>query len=569
MDALSQAEKKDKKPENDDELWYWIKDNLGLEIPRIAVCPGHNAPFEPIADLFFERIPAAIVVANRGGGKTMSAALWQFLNMRFIPEVECLSMGAVEIQAKRAYSHFRNFQKKAAEDMVDSTLRTETVWKDGQKYEIITGSLASVNGPHNSKVHRDEIELIEDERIYQDSLQIEQSKTASDGTLIPAQTLVTSTRKTSDGLMQRLLDDCREAEANGRKPPYKVYFYCAKECIQNQQNCRVAFPDLPEDQKCDCDKIQNGEWESGEPRTFDAICQGAFARADGFTPIEDVQNRFAKSSKAMWDAQQECKRPYAEHISLEEFSRERHGIYEFEPDPENGLIFQGIDWGGASPFCALWAQLLDFEIEVIGIDKKPKRIPQGALVLFDELYIADIGNTKFADMIVDIERGYQINWSKFGVSARFADRQGFAARKDFRNHNPPLICSWPIHTRDRQEHFKHIKDRVVDNLLYFDIRRVEMLPEEIEVWDVNKTRKSFDHAVDAACYLCSNVHALLQSGKQLRAQTLPGYRKTRITGSPDQFNDSIPRAVPSPLSKNKIGPNDTLPEGEEWRAKFY
>src|SRR5512134_2190558 len=79
LDALSQQENKDEdKPKTDDELHAYIKNNLGIDIPRVAVCADHNAPFEPIADLFFKRIMAAIVVANRGGGKTDDAAVWQF-----------------------------------------------------------------------------------------------------------------------------------------------------------------------------------------------------------------------------------------------------------------------------------------------------------------------------------------------------------------------------------------------------------------------------------------------------------------------------------------------------------
>src|SRR5438876_3082959 len=106
LDALSRQGKNADKPLTEDELHEWIFRNTGLWIPRIAVCPDHDAPFDFVADLFFDRVQSAIVVANRGGGKTQDAALWQFLNMRFIPEVACISVGAQEIQAKRAYSYF-------------------------------------------------------------------------------------------------------------------------------------------------------------------------------------------------------------------------------------------------------------------------------------------------------------------------------------------------------------------------------------------------------------------------------------------------------------------------------
>src|SRR6187551_2702166 len=62
-------------PKTDDELHKWIIDNLGLNIPRVAVCDDHQSPFDFIADIYFERVDSAIAVASRDGGKTMASAL--------------------------------------------------------------------------------------------------------------------------------------------------------------------------------------------------------------------------------------------------------------------------------------------------------------------------------------------------------------------------------------------------------------------------------------------------------------------------------------------------------------
>src|SRR4051812_29899293 len=75
-------------PQNDDELHAWIKQELGIDIPRTSVCEGHDAPFTFIADLYFERTDAALLMANRGGSKTFLVALLHWLNSRFKPGCE-------------------------------------------------------------------------------------------------------------------------------------------------------------------------------------------------------------------------------------------------------------------------------------------------------------------------------------------------------------------------------------------------------------------------------------------------------------------------------------------------
>jgi hypothetical protein len=492
----------------------------------------------------------------------MSAAAWQFLNMRFIPEVECASVGAVDIQAKRAYSHFKGFQRKAGREFVVSSLMSETIWNEEQKYEVLTGSKNSVNGPHPMKVHRDEVDLM-DKVVFQESLQMEKSKRDSKGNVIPRQTLITSTRKTSDGLMQELLDSVAEAEEGGRKPPYKIYTFCIKEVVENQPNCRVAYPDLPEDQMCDCHLIQKDEWSEGKPRTLDTVCNGLFAKSDGFVPLEDLQQTFLTSSKAMWDAQQECKRPYAEDISIESWSQERHGIFEgFEPDPDNGPIYQGIDFGGTNPHAVEWGQILDFEIEVTGYDGQPMRIPQNSLVLFDELYIAEIGNYQLADLIVEKEREYKKVWPKFRIRGRFADPQAKAARLDFKHHDPPLVCSWPTVTRDREEHFKRLNHRVTSGLFFVVLNRCPMFVEEIEAWNIKN--KSFDHAMDSGLYLASNVQQAEKKREGEKHIEQPQVRRKKVgRGIPNQFRDDHPGAVPSPLHQER-----GIPVDEQWRFKM-
>src|ERR1041385_5957066 len=95
LQALSKT-RAQKGPQTDDELHQWIKDNLKMDIPRVAVCEGQKAPFDFLSDIYFERVTSAIAMANRGGSKTMLSAVIHLLNSIYKPGCESLSVGAIE-----------------------------------------------------------------------------------------------------------------------------------------------------------------------------------------------------------------------------------------------------------------------------------------------------------------------------------------------------------------------------------------------------------------------------------------------------------------------------------------
>ena len=64
------------RPENDGELWQFIVDEFDMMIPRVAVCEGHCAPFDFVADAYFERgVLDKLIIGNRGSGKTQLSGL--------------------------------------------------------------------------------------------------------------------------------------------------------------------------------------------------------------------------------------------------------------------------------------------------------------------------------------------------------------------------------------------------------------------------------------------------------------------------------------------------------------
>ena len=216
-------------PSNDDELHAWIVTNIGVDIPREPVCQDHVAPFKFLADLFFERVPSALALANRGGSKTFIVALLHFLNSTYKAGCGSLSFGATEAQGNRCYSNIEDWcfeREKSTGRRTDTVLpfirdkpkKSQTVWKTGSVVEVVAGSENAVSGPHPAKAHADEIDQMEI-GVWNQSRGMAVTNRASGplprwmakyNGMIPPQDIATSTRNSTKGLMQDLLEEIEE-----------------------------------------------------------------------------------------------------------------------------------------------------------------------------------------------------------------------------------------------------------------------------------------------------------------------------------------------------------------------
>ena len=516
-------------PRNNDELHAWILENTGVNIPRVAVCEGHNAPFDFIADAFFGRTKAAVVLANREGMKTLGIACLWVAMAKFIPGVEMLTAGAIEAQAKRLYTHTKNLLSvkgvkddldlKHHPDLVEPPMQSLCRWRNGSELEICTGSVKSMNGPHPNKFHFDEQDLC-DPAAWEESRNISSSRGN-----IGKQDFVTSTRKSKHGPMQKLLDEIAEAKRLGTVSPYDLYAWCFVETNENVPNCQVANPDLPDEEKCNCHLVIKGTWDDGTPRRFDQVCKGRLAKSQGYAPLSDTQGVFLQTSRGTWEAQRECIKPDVEGLVFHMFSPGRHGIRHYQPDPDNGPLFMHVDWGGAESQQAVgWYQLLRYEIDVAGFDGKAKRLKQGTLVLFDELYELGIGNAKLADMVIEREREYRQIFPNFKVSYRFPDPQGAAARLDFKDKGLPTY--WNA-TRDIKSQIKICKGRLEEDKFAVDVIRCGNFLDEMEYYHYPKKKAGmiddpeipvddFNHMVAGWRYTEANLDRMLKKGKAMR-----------------------------------------------------
>jgi len=326
--------------QDDDELHAFISEGLGYTIPREPFCKdeGHCAPFDFIADLFFERVETAIGFANRTGGKTLNVSIVNFCNSIFKPGCTSTSCGAIKRQADKAYDYFQSFfnQNLVFANMIVKGLKEETILKNGSKLEIVVGTMTGVNSPHPHKSMIDEVELM-DWKILQQALSMSMSGRTMGGRNILGQDVFTSTRKFPYGPMQRLLN---EAE----KRRIRIYKWCIWETLEQ---CR---------RKCKGDSV----W--GDCPAY-AKCEGKAHETDGFYPVADFIKKIVQLDTETWETEWLNLRPRRTGLVYQIFNesvhvwswdkfaavtKEKHGI------PEGWKRYRGFDFGFTNPFVCLW-----------------------------------------------------------------------------------------------------------------------------------------------------------------------------------------------------------------------
>jgi len=545
LDAHTQLEARLREmgPQTDDELHEWLKFELGIDIPRTAVCEGHSAPFDFLADLYFERTEAALGVANRGGAKTFLVAVLHWLNSRFKPGCESCTFGATEAQSLRAYAHLKNWiyddektrksGKAVLKPEITTSLMRETVFANGSRVEVLPGTPQAVNGPHPQKAHADEIELMDD-GTWRESRNMTVSGKTKTGMVIIPQDIATSTRKGPSGRVQQLIDEITKSVAEGYKPPRQLYIWCIKETAAQVPNCQVANPQLGDEQKCGCHRIRKGEWEDGSPRLLSQVCGGDFHRSRGWQPYGDIVKQFTENDRETFEVQQLCSKPEMRFHYIPTWREEKHCIRNFEVDPDNGPIFMSVDWGGTNPHAVNWYQLLREELEVeMWYQPDPEnpvttRILEGTIVCFDEIYIADIGNDKLGDLVEEREKRYKDRHGNFRVFERFADPQGKAARMDWKARG--LRTSWHT-TREFEEHIKLVRDIFDDDLFRVAGDKCPMFVAEAKEWRADPKN---GNQIDEFNHCMSNFRYALANIKKVRNKAIGAMRLPSATSIPRQ-----------------------------------
>ena len=137
-------------PVDNEDLWDYITTYYGFRIPRIAVCPGHCAPFDAMADLIFGRYAEFdhVWTGGRGSGKTLDFAIAEHILLTHFADT-IVNVGAVEEQAQACFRYIQLFDgSDRFKHRVKRSIISRTEYRNGGTLKIVPATPRQVNGPH-------------------------------------------------------------------------------------------------------------------------------------------------------------------------------------------------------------------------------------------------------------------------------------------------------------------------------------------------------------------------------------------------------------------------------------
>jgi hypothetical protein len=310
-----------------DELHAWLRVYLGLNVPRHAVCAGHDAPFDYVQTAYFEPAQDMVVWAPRGGGKTTLGAAVTLLELLHKPGVQVRILGGSLEQSMKMWECLKDEFDRVAPHLIESErrggggarmLRLTNLSRAG----ILAQSQRAVRGLRVQKLRCDEVEMF-DPAVWEAAQLV--TRSAQCGQMVRGVVEAMSTFHQPWGLMSKVIESARQ---NGTK--------LLKWCIVD-----VMEP-CPEERDCKTCVL----WED---------CGGvAKTRCDGFMSIDDLIRQKHRVSIEMWRSEMLCHRPSVQGAVFPRFSAEEHVGENIEFATPRAAVQLAMDFGFASPFVCLW-----------------------------------------------------------------------------------------------------------------------------------------------------------------------------------------------------------------------
>ena len=266
-----------------------------------------------------------LAYANRGGIKTLSAAILACLESRFLPGCASLILSGSKLQASNMYDYTKRFSWEALGDLLVKQPRESiTRYANGSSIRILTASQNSVRGPHVPRLYEDEIDVMD--------VQILEAATGmiSGRGDIPGRQVGLSTLHRPGGTMDKLVT---AAPDNA----FTVHKWNIWESIER----------CGSDRSCSCCGLRE-------------TCRGKARDGEGLVKIDDAIRQYRNWSKNRWEAEALCERPTVEGLVFPEFDPRNNGRHVsdqviYQPGYP---MYRAIDWGW-NYFAGLYIQVLD------------------------------------------------------------------------------------------------------------------------------------------------------------------------------------------------------------------
>jgi hypothetical protein len=297
-------------------LHAWVRLFCGLDVPRVAVCAGHDAPFDYLCRAYFEPASDLVVWAPRGGGKTRLAAVATLLDLLHKPGTSVRILGGSLEQSMKMLDYLLPDLHRLAKRHLKKTRGRLITLDHGGNVAVLPQSQRSVRGLRVQKLRCDEVELFDP-----DVWEAAQLVTKSAGGVRGAVEAL-STHHAVGGLMRRVIDEAKTHDV-------PVMRWCLLDVLES----------CPAERDC-------------EECALHDDCGGRAKRAGGgWVTRDDAVAMKRRVSLETWQSEMLCQRPSTRGRVFPTFDVDRH-VKEFEPPA--GRWSLGMDFGFAAPTVALW-----------------------------------------------------------------------------------------------------------------------------------------------------------------------------------------------------------------------
>ena len=319
------------RPRSEAELGAYVQAFLGLQVPSVRICEGHDSPLDYLAFATLHQQESRgdrVVWANRGGGKTQLAAVASLLDCVFLPDCAVRILGGSEEQSQRMYGYLKgSLELGFARYLGAKVTARGCEFRNGSDVQVLAQSHRSVRGHHVQRLRCDEVELFDPE-VWQAAQLITQSRSG-----IPARLEALSTMHRPAGLMHEIITGA--ADSGIRK-----FQWCLWEVIQRCVGRSCSQCCL---------------WED---------CRGRAQQGRGYYAIDDAIAQKRRASEFTWRAEMLCRTPQLHDVVFAEFDPAVH-VRPMSYDP-NLPLYRTIDFGFSNPLACLFIQVdADDNVRVI------------------------------------------------------------------------------------------------------------------------------------------------------------------------------------------------------------
>ncbi len=257
-------------PTTDDELWWAVYAMFGVQIPRIAVCADHVAPFTAFAHAYFAREPHwALWYGSRGTGKSFMLAILALFKAAVL-EIQVVLLGGSAAQSRNVHEHVETLMRyeNAPSWAVTKAIQTEMAFGTVDNWiRPLPASQRTVRGPHPHMTLLDEIDEM-DKDVYDAAMGQALMKPNSRGVVVEEMVVASSTWQNPAGTFSEVM---KQAKATGMP----IFTWCWREvCLTDENPTGWMNTDFIERKRLTVPaEMFRVEYELGEPsgasRAFD------------------------------------------------------------------------------------------------------------------------------------------------------------------------------------------------------------------------------------------------------------------------------------------------------------